>query len=280
MTMRHEDLRSPAKAEPTTGKDATAETADQQVGDRDFMTSLARGLSVMQAMARQKRPSTVSEISVHTDISRAAVRRCLYTLVKLGFVASQDQRQFFLCPKVLTLGQAIPSTSLSVIAQPVLERLSHVVSESCSVATLSESDVLYIARAAVSRIMSVDLKVGSRLPAYCTSMGRVLLAHLSSEQLDRYLSGIVPKAHTARTIVSVSKLRRVIDQTKRRGYAITDQELEIALRSIAVPIYDSRGDVIAAMNVGCHAQRASPGELRTTVLPYLREAALEISKMM
>jgi IclR family pca regulon transcriptional regulator len=248
--------------------------------DADYMTSLARGLSVMQTLAAQKRPLTAAEISVATGISRAAVRRCLYTLVKLGFAGSQHQRHFFLCSKVLTLGRADVSTSVAAIAQPVLDRLSRVVSESCSVATLIDTEVLYVARAAVSRIMSVDLRVGSRLPAYCTSMGRVLLANLRPEQLDAYLSRVVMKRHTDRTIVSAAALKRVIETVKRRGYAITDQELEIGLRSLAVPILNESGEGVAALNVGCHAQRASIRDLQTTFLPQLRQAADEISKMM
>jgi IclR family pca regulon transcriptional regulator len=249
--------------------------------DGDFMTSLARGLAVMQTLAQHKRQLTVSLISVQTGISRAAVRRCLHTLVKLGFAGSQDQQHFFLSPKVLTLGQAsFASTSLAKIAQPVLERLSGVLSESCSVATLQDTEVFYIARAAVSRIMSVDLKVGSRLPAYCTSMGRVMLANLRPEQLDSHLARVVLKPHTDRTVVSVAKLKRILELVNRSGYAIVDQELEIGLRSLAVPIRSSTGEVVAAVNVGCHAQRVSIRDLQTTFLPHLRQAAQEIGKMM
>jgi IclR family pca regulon transcriptional regulator len=249
-------------------------------GDGDFMTSLARGLAVMQSFSQHKRPLTVSQISVQTGISRAAVRRCLHTLVELGFAGSQDQHHFFLRPKVVSLGHAyFSSTPLAKIAQPVLEQLSGILSESCSVATLEDSEVFYIARAAVSRIMSIDLRVGSRLPAYCTSMGRVLLAYLRTDQLEAYLARVVLTRHTDKTVVSVAKLKQILESVQRSGYAVVDQELELGLRSLAVPIRNSSGTVIAALNVGCHAPRISIRELQTTFLPHLRRAALEIGAL-
>ena len=247
--------------------------------DRDFMTSLARGLTVMQTFSANRRQLTVSQISAQTGISRAAVRRCLYTLVKLGFAGSQDQQHFFLSPKVLSLGHASSSAPLAKIAQPILEHLSGVLHESSSVATLGEFDVIYIARAAVSRIMSIDLKVGSRLPAFCTSMGRVLLANLRAEQLETYFRHVGLTRYTERTIVSPAQLRRILEGVKRTGYAIVDQELEIGLRSLAVPIRTSAGLVVAALNVGCHAQRINIRELQSAFLPRLRQAALEIGSL-
>ncbi|MBV9405877.1 MAG: helix-turn-helix domain-containing protein [Acidobacteriaceae bacterium] len=245
------------------------------------MTSLARGLAVMQSFSQHRRPLTVSQISAQTGISRAAVRRCLHTLVQLGFAGSQDQRQFFLRPKVVSLGQAyFSSTPLAKIAQPVLEHLSSVLGESCSVATFEDPEVFYIARAAVSRIMSIDLRVGSRLPAYCTSMGRVLLANLRHEQVEAYLRHITLTRHTDRTVVSLAKLKQILEVVQRNGYAIVDQELEIGLRSMAVPIRNSTGVVVAALNIGCHAQRTSIRDMQTAFLPHLREAAHEIGALL
>jgi IclR family pca regulon transcriptional regulator len=258
-----------------------ASNGAEHTPDGDFMTSLARGLSVMQAFSEHKRQLTVSQISVQTGISRAAVRRCLHTLVKLGFAGSHDQKHFFLCPKVLSLGHAyFSSTSLAKIARPVLERLSGVLSESCSLATLEDFEVFYVARAAVSRIMSIDLHVGSRLPAYCTSMGRVLLANLPPQQLEGYLARTELRRHTDRTVVSVAKLKGILEIVKRNGYAIVDKELEIGHRSLAVPIRNTTGEVLAALNVGCHAQRISIRDLQTTFLPHLREAAHEVELML
>ena len=249
--------------------------------DGDFMTSLARGLEVMQSFSGKNRQMTISQISIRTGISRAAVRRCLYTLSKLGFAGSYDQKHFFLSPKVLSLGHAyFSSTPLTQIAQPILDRLSAALSESCSVATLQGSEVIYIARAAVSRIMSIDLHVGSRLPAYCTSMGRVLLANLPPDQLRSYFAGAALVGRTDRTVISVAKLKSILELVKRNCYAIVDQELEVGLRSMAVPIRNSNEVVIAALNVGCHAQRISIREMQATFLPQLREAARDIESML
>jgi len=248
-----------------------------QRDDRDFVASLARGLAVMLSFTQRKRQLTVSQISAQIGISRAAVRRSLLTLVKLGFAGTQDDQHYFLSPKVLSLSQAyFTSTPVATVAQPVLERLSAVLSESCSIATLDQYEVCYVARAAVSRIMSVDLHVGSRLPAFCTSMGRALLAHLPEERLDRYLERAVLTRYTSRTVDSVAKLRRILELTRRNDYAIVDQELEVGLRSLAIPIRNAAGNVVAALNVGCPAQRVSVRDMQTTFLPHLRKSAQEI----
>jgi IclR family pca regulon transcriptional regulator len=181
---------------------------------------------------------------------------------------------------VLSLGQAyFSSTPLGKVAQPILEHLSTELSESCSVATLEDFEVFYIARAAVSRIISIDLRVGSRLPAYCTSMGRVLLAYLREDELNTYLSRAPFPQRTDRTVVSVAKLKHILDIVRRNEYAIVDQELEIGLRSLAIPIRASSGEVVAALNVGCHAQRTSVREMHTAFLPHLRRAATEIGAL-
>lgn len=246
--------------------------------DPDFMTSLARGLSVMQAFTRSCPRMTVSQVSGKTGLSRAAVRRCLHTLSQLGFVHVEDLKFFSLSPRVLTLSHAYTSSSrLSSAAQPILENLSGVLHESCSVATLEEDELLYVARAHVSRIMTVDLAIGSRLPAYCTSMGRVLLAHLPGDRLDRYLANVVLQRHTARTIISVGKLRKVLNEVRRNGFAMVDQELEDGLRSVAVPVRSVGDEVVAAMNIGAQAQRMPLDEIEKRFLPRLLEAAGNLS---
>lgn len=158
-------------------------------GDPDFMTSLARGLAVVQAFQERKRHLTIAQISHRTEIPRAAVRRCLHTLIKLGY-ATTDGRTYSLLPKVLTLGHAyLSSTPLAVSAQPYLDRMSEQLHEACNMATLEGDDILYIARSATTqRLISVDLSVGGRLPAYCTSMGRILLAALDDASLRDYLT--------------------------------------------------------------------------------------------
>ena len=251
---------------------------DQYSGDPNFMTSLARGLAVIQAFTQRQRELTVSQISTKTGFSRAAVRRCLYTLSKLGFAATEDSRHFHLRPRVLALGHSyISSMPLAAMAQPILENVSRVLHESCSIATLDRTDIVYIARANVTRIMSIDLVVGSRLPAFCTSMGRVLMADLPVDKLDEFLSRVEFKRYTERTVANAEKLRQILRLVQRNGYSVVDQELESGLRSMAVPIHDSAGRVIAALNVGTHAQRVSIQDLQVRFLPQLKAAAQELS---
>jgi IclR family pca regulon transcriptional regulator len=251
---------------------------DEYSGDPNFMTSLARGLAVIQAFSQRQRELTVSQISAKTGFSRAAVRRCLYTLAKLGFAASDDSRHFHLRPRVLALGHSyISSMPLAAMAQPVLEEVSRILHESCSIATLDRTDIVYIARANVTRIMSIDLVVGSRLPAFCTSMGRVLMADLPLEKLDEFLARVEFKRHTERTVANADKLRQILRLVQRNGYSIVDQELESGLRSMAVPIRGPAGRVVAALNVGAHAQRVSIQDLQVRFLPHLKAAAQELS---
>jgi IclR family pca regulon transcriptional regulator len=250
---------------------------DGYSGDPNFMTSLARGLAVIQAFSQRQRELTVSQISAKTELSRAAVRRCLYTLAKLGFAATDDSRHFHLRPRVLALGHSyISSMPLAAMAQPVLENVSHILHESCSIATLDRTDIVYIARANVTRIMSIDLVVGSRLPAFCTSMGRVLMAALPADKLDEFLVRVEFKRFTDRTVANAEKLRQILRLVQRNGYSIVDQELESGLRSMAVPIHDSAGRVVAALNVGAHAQRVSIQDLQVRFLPHLKAAAQEL----
>jgi IclR family pca regulon transcriptional regulator len=268
-------------ATPAAIAPAAAPTPSAQIdalgGDPNFMTSLARGLAVIQAFSQRKRQLTVSQISNKTGFSRAAVRRCLYTLAKLGFAGSDDNRHFFLRPRILALGHSyITSMPLATAAQPVLEHVSHLLHESCSIATLDGLEITYIARANVTRIMAIDLGVGSRLPAFCTSMGRVLLADLAPEVLEERLARVQFTRHTEKTIVSAEKLRQVLRLVQRNGYSIVDQELEHGLRSMAVPIQNATGKVVAALNVGAHAQRVSIQDMQTRILPQLRAAAQEL----
>jgi IclR family pca regulon transcriptional regulator len=244
----------------------------------DFMTSLARGLSVMQTFTRDTPRMTPSQISVRTGLSRAAVRRCLYTLKELGFVDLENTNQFSLSQRVLALSHAyVSSNRLPRAAQPILEKLSEVLHESCSVATLVDDELLYVARAHVSRIMTVDLSIGSRLPAYCTSMGRVMLAHLPKEQLDEYFERVPLRRHTPRTIVSVTKLRKVLEDVRNNGFAMVDQELEEGLRSVAVPVISATGQVVAAMNVGTHAQRMPVEDVESRFLRHLIAATRNLT---
>ena len=256
-------------------------TNDQYKGDPNFMASLARGLEVLQAFKPQYSEMSVSEIGQITGIPRAAVRRCLYTLKALGFVHCPDGRHYRLLPRVLTLGHAyLSSSELAKAAQNSLDYLSKVLNESCSVATLDGDNILYIARASVKRIMTIDLGRGSRLPAYATSMGLVLLSALDEQQLEAYLSRVAIEPLTEFTINSAEALRSELEQVRRLGYAINDQQLEVGLRSIAVPMYSRKGGVVAAMNVGVNASLVSATELRERVLPQLQRAAMELALLL
>ena len=254
-----------------------ASKLDQFSGDPNFMTSLARGLLVIQAFSQQSLHLSISQLSKRTGLSRASVRRCLHTLSKLGFAGTDDGRNFSLRPRVLALGHSyLSSMPLATVAQPVLEQLSHILHESCSIALLDGVDIIYVARANVTRIMAIDLGVGTRLPAFCTSIGRVLLANLPPEEMEALLSRVEFTRYTDRTVTSVDKLRQVLLAVRRDGYAIVDQELELGLRSMAVPVQNPMGRVVAAMNVGAHGQRVSVQDMQTRFLPYLRAAAQEL----
>jgi IclR family pca regulon transcriptional regulator len=252
-----------------------------ELGDPNFMTSLARGLAVICAFSERRRDLGMPEISEVTGLSRACVRRCLHTLNKLGYV-SKGPRTFKLEPKILELGHAyLSSTPLAPAAQPILDELCEAVHESCSVSILNGADILYVARASTNaRLLSVDLGVGSRLPAYCTSMGRVLLAYLPEIRLREYLAGAKLVPHTRRTITSKLKFVDELREIRKAGYAIVNQELEIGLRSIAVPVRQKSGSVIAAMNVGTQAVRVSLEELRTRIYPQLCGAARRLSALL
>ncbi|TFZ51231.1 IclR family transcriptional regulator [Serratia proteamaculans] len=256
----------------------SAASGDPFKGDPNFMASLARGLEVIQAFTPQRRLMSISQISQKTGIPRAAVRRCLYTLNKLGFVYAQDGKNFELRPRILTLAHAyLGATPLAKATQPVLKHISQLLNESCSIATLDGDNILYIARASAERIMTIDLNIGSRLPAFATSMGRVLLSHLPVDKREDYLQRITLMRYTQYTIGSVDKLREELDKVRAQGYAINDQELEIGLRSIAVPIASANGGVTAALNVGVQAGHVPLGELTERILPILLEGAQELS---
>lgn len=251
-----------------THSDSTARS-----GDPNFMTSLERGLQVIRAFSEHRHHLTIAQVSQTTGLSRAAVRRCLYTLKELGY-AGEDDKRFFLRPLVLTLGHSyLASTPLAALAQPYLDGVSEKLAESCSVAVLDGDDIVYICRSAETRIISINLLVGTRLPAYCTSMGHVLLAELAPDVLDAYLGRVRLVARTERTTTTAAKLRKLLKGVRESGHALLDQELEAGLRSIAVPVRDARGSVVAAMNVSSQASRVSLDEMRKRFLPALTQGA-------
>jgi IclR family pca regulon transcriptional regulator len=262
--------------DPEAGEDAGAAN-EAAPSDPSFMLSLARGLAVLQAFSDQRRSLTIAQISHKTGIPRASVRRCLHTLIQLGY-AEADGNNFTLKPKVLTLGYSyLSSTPLTVSAHPYLNQISRTLNESCSLAVLQDDEVLYVGRSAASRIMSVSLTTGSRLPAYCTALGRVMLAHLEPAELDGYLERVPLKAMTEKTVVSKTRLKEILAEVRRAGYATVEEELEIGLRSIAVPVRGASGRVLAALNVGAHAARVSSRKMTEEFLPVLQKGAQELS---
>jgi IclR family pca regulon transcriptional regulator len=241
-----------------------------------FVQSLERGLQVIRAFSAESPELTLSDVARHTGLSRAAARRFLMTLTDLGYVRS-DGRQFSLMPRVLELGYAyLSSITLPEVAEPHLERLVAETHESSSVSVLDGTDIVYVARVPASRIMRVAINVGTRFPAYATSMGRVLLAGLEAEQLDGVLDATPLRSLTHATITSAPDLRSELARVRAQGWALVDQELEEGLRAVAAPVRDRSGRVVAAVNVSAHASRTSTEDVRRDLLPLLLAAAARI----
>jgi IclR family pca regulon transcriptional regulator len=244
----------------------------------EFVHSLERGLAVIRAFSERRARMTLSDVARATDMTRAAARRYLLTLEALGYVGTDD-RHFYLRPRVLSLGYAyLSSLSISDIAQEHLEQLAGDLHESCSASVLDGSDIVYVARASAVRIMTIGLSVGTRLPAYCTSMGRVLLAALPEPAREAYLRDVQLDARTSRTITTADRLRQELVRARAQGYSLLDQELEDGVRSVAVPVRDSAGVVVAAVNTSAHAARVTLATLREEFLPRLQSCVREIEK--
>lgn len=242
----------------------------------DYVQSLDRGLSVIRAFDASRPELALSDVARETGLTRATARRFLLTLVRLGYVR-QDGNRFSLRPRVLELGYSyLSALSLPELAQPHMETLVAQVNESSSIAVLDDTEIVYVVRVPTSRIMSITIAVGTRLPAYPTSMGRVLLAALDPEALDERLARMEIRSLTPTTVADVERLRRQLDRVRAQGWAAVDQELEQGVRSVAVPIRDAAGAVSAALNVSVHASRMTMPTLRKQVLPQLLQTAAAI----
>jgi IclR family pca regulon transcriptional regulator len=247
------------------------------VSDRDYVHSLARGLEVICAFTRSRPRMTLSEVSRSTGMTRATVRRFLLTLVREGYAEKED-KLFSLKPKVLQLGySALSSMGILEIIQPVINDLAKTLQESVFVAVLTGEDATYIARATSERLINVSFTIGSRSPAYAVSTGRILLACEPEAALHSYLDKVVLEKLTPNTVTSKVKLREAIEQARLLGYAIVDQELEIGLRSLSVPIRDNSNRVIAALNVCCPTARSSANDMVKHILPELLAASQRIT---
>ena len=273
---------APAQPQPlfdpaVLGADTIARFAD----DSDFVTALARGLAVLLALSDKKRRMSIAQVSHRTGIPRAAARRSLHTLEKLGFVAADESRHFYLRPRVLSISHAYLSSSpLAVLAQPILDRLGAALHEACSLATLDGDEIVYLARSASSRVMSPALNVGRRLPAYCTSVGRVLLAQLPPEELESYLARERFHPYTEHTLTSPSKLREVLDAVRVNGYAFASEQMELRFCTLAVPVRDAGGHYVAGINVILQGRLMSETAMAEQFYRPLHEASMELGSLL
>jgi IclR family pca regulon transcriptional regulator len=244
----------------------------------EFVQSLERGLAVIRAFGADRPSLTLSEVAKATGLSRAAARRFLHTLVDLGYVSS-DGRDFTLRPQVLELGYAyLSSLSLPQVAQPHLRKLATEVGESASVAVLDGQDIVYVARIATYRIMSAAIVVGTRFPAYATSMGRAIVGAGPVDAQEAFLSSVRLRQLTPRTITDVDALRTALDQVRSQGWALVDQELEDGLRSLAAPVRDASGAVVAAVNISAPVRRGDLQDIVRDLLPPVLAAAKAIEE--
>jgi len=264
---------------PTTEQSQKEPRANKQRAperDPSYVEAFARGLRVIRSFGEERETMTLADIAKLTDLPRATVRRSLFTLGQLGYVID-DGRQFRLTPKVLSLGYAyLSSTPLPRVILPALEMVSEQVRESCSAAILDGPDIVYIARSATKRIMSVGLAVGSRLPAYCTSLGRALLAYEPVERQQAILATSLLKPLTPKTVTDPQTLLGIFQQVAHQGYAFVDEELELGLRSIAVPVTNATGHVVAAINISTQASRLSEETMCTSLRLALVQAAQSV----
>jgi IclR family pca regulon transcriptional regulator len=266
--------------------DTAAETDDDEGGaraggDRDIVGSVLRAFDVLKVFSRTKPRMTLSEVAEYSGLSRASARRFLLTFVHAGYMET-DGKRFQPTPKLLELGYAVVAGSgLWDVARPLLAEMSQSLGESCFGAVLDGSEVLYVVHAqGASRFVNVGIRVGSRLPAYCTSIGRVLLSGLSDDALEQVLAEIRPEPHTARTVTAKAKLRALIEQTRRVGWSIVEEELEVGLSSVSAPIKARDGSIIAAINVCGPSPRVSVDDLRVRFLPELLACAERIERAM
>lgn len=250
--------------------------SDEEPG-RDHVTSLERGLAVMEILAANPAGLTLTETAEKAGLTRAGARRFLLTLVATGY-AVQSGRNFSLSPRLLAQARIwLHGVPLWTFAEPFMKEVAAKLHESCSAATLSGEDMVYVARVPGPRIIGVDLQVGAHLPAFCTAMGRVLLSGLSQADLEAFLARANIVQRTPKTVTDRKKLADIIARVRADGHAIVDEELEIGLRSIAVPLRDRSGTIVAAINVSTQTARHTPAQMEADILPLLRQMAARIS---
>jgi IclR family pca regulon transcriptional regulator len=261
------------------GKKQTSQKDEEgETRPREYVQGLERGLAVIRSFSAETPHLTIAQVAERTGLTRAVARRYLKTLEALGYVIQNNDR-FSLTPRLLDLGFTYLSTlDVTSVVQPFMEQVTDALHESCSVSVLDDHDVVYIARRAANRIMSINLAVGSRLPAHATSMGKVLLAYLPPVEFEHYLQSVDREPLTANTIVDDQPLRAALEDIRANGWAVADEESELGVRSAAAPLVGRDGEVRAAINVSAHAARVSLEQLKADYLPVLLEAARGISK--
>jgi IclR family pca regulon transcriptional regulator len=258
------------------------ETDDNNAGPSEFVRALAKGLSVIEAFDNQAPAMTLSDVAKRTALSRGTARRLLHTLVELGYVGF-DGKLFSLKPRVLNLGFAyLYSHNVWQLAQPYMVEVVEALHESCSIAVLEGTDIVYVARVpTIERIMSINLGIGTRLPAFHTSMGRAMLAYRPLAEVQALLKRTMPmREYTPKSLTDVREVLSTLEQVRRQGWALVDQELEVGLRSLAVPILDFNNCAVAALNIATHASRWTVGALQKDALPVLKAAAQSVSALL
>ncbi|MGE4338881.1 MAG: IclR family transcriptional regulator C-terminal domain-containing protein [Pigmentiphaga sp.] len=247
-----------------------------------FINSLAKGLAVIQAFNEERSALSLSDVAERTGLTRATARRVLLTLEDLGLATRNgDPRHFTLTPRVLSLGHAyLSSMPLWNFAEPVLESLVEGLGQTCSIAVLDETEMVYVLRVPVRRILSQGVTIGSRLPLYCNSMGRVLLSDFTPAQLENYFERVELVAHTPRTVVDVDQLAVIVHEVRRKGYAWVRGEMEEHVGGMSVPIFNPQGRIIAALNSSVNNSPLTEGAISRQFLPRLRQAADRLNRSM
>lgn len=246
---------------------------------RNFVKSLSRGFSVLEALAQAQNPLTLSEIARSVGIKNVTATRFCYTLAQLGFISRDSQLRYHITPRVLSFGYAaIRGLDWQKVAHFYLDQLSKDTRETVNMSVLSGDEILYLIRIKTEKILPFDLQIGSKLPVYCTSMGKVLMAFVSEKKIRPILSRLHFRSLTHRTITGFKEYQKELGLTKRRGYAINDEELSVGLRSAAAPIRDAHGSTIAAINIAVPTKRFSRIALENLLVPKLVETAEEISR--
>lgn len=244
--------------------------------DGEYLTTLARGLSVLRAFTKERPEMKLSEVAAATELSPAVARRCLNTLVHLGYVGKKENR-FLLTPEVIGFASAfLESMNVEEIVRPHLQEVRDATGDSSSLAVLSGQSILYLVHVSTNRMVRLAAGVGTRFPAFATSLGRVLVAHLPDAGLDEFLAELKPRPFTDKTVTSIPELKRILMAVRKRGYASIQDELDYGIVSVAVPVRDDEGNVLAAINCSTATTRVNEADMVKKRLPHLRAAAANI----